>query len=223
MSVQSINPATGEVLETIEETSKTQIEQALAQAHAAFLEWRTRPFADRARLMRAAAKELRANKAEYALTMTREMGKPITQARSRGGEVRGDLRLLRRARGGVPGRAAAGDRRDAELRPLRSARGGAGRDAVELPVLAGLPLRGPGPHGGQRRHPQARLQRSALRAADRGRCSAAPASREGLFRTVLTDAAGGEGDHRGSAHRRGDAHRQRARGHGGGRAGRARC
>ena len=80
MSVQSINPATGEVLETIEETSKTQIEQALAQAHAAFLEWRTRPFADRARLMRAAAKELRANKAEYALTMTREMGKPITQA-----------------------------------------------------------------------------------------------------------------------------------------------
>ncbi len=80
MSVQSVNPATGEVLETIEEMSKAQIEQALARAHAAFLEWRTRPFADRARLMRAGAKELRASKAEYAMTMTREMGKPITQA-----------------------------------------------------------------------------------------------------------------------------------------------
>ena len=53
MSVQSVNPATGEVLETIEEMSKTQIEQAVARAHAAFLEWRTRPFPDRARLMRA--------------------------------------------------------------------------------------------------------------------------------------------------------------------------
>jgi len=80
MSIQSVNPATGEVLETLEETSKTQMEQALARAHAAFLEWRTRPFAERARLMRAAAKELRASKAEYAMTMTREMGKPITQA-----------------------------------------------------------------------------------------------------------------------------------------------
>jgi len=80
MSIQSVNPATGETLETMEETSTAQIEQALARAHAAFLEWRTRPFAERARLMRAAAKELRANKAEYAMTMTREMGKPITQA-----------------------------------------------------------------------------------------------------------------------------------------------
>jgi succinate-semialdehyde dehydrogenase/glutarate-semialdehyde dehydrogenase len=80
MSIQSINPATGEVIETLEETSRAQIEEALARAHAAFLEWRTRPFGERARLMRAAAKELRASKAEYAMTMTREMGKPIVQA-----------------------------------------------------------------------------------------------------------------------------------------------
>jgi succinate-semialdehyde dehydrogenase/glutarate-semialdehyde dehydrogenase len=59
MSIQSVNPATGEIIETLEETSKTQIEQALARAHAAFLEWRTRPFADRARLMRAAAARAR--------------------------------------------------------------------------------------------------------------------------------------------------------------------
>jgi succinate-semialdehyde dehydrogenase/glutarate-semialdehyde dehydrogenase len=80
MSIRSVNPASGEVLETLEETSSAQIGQALADAHAAFREWRTRPFAARAELMRAAARELRSNRAEYASTMTREMGKPIVQA-----------------------------------------------------------------------------------------------------------------------------------------------
>jgi len=80
MTVQSLNPATGEVLETLEETSPQQIVRILAGAQAAFTEWRTRPFAERATLMRAAGRELRAHKAEYAMTMTREMGKPITQA-----------------------------------------------------------------------------------------------------------------------------------------------
>ena len=80
MSVRSVNPATGRVLETLEGTSPDQIERALARAHAAFLDWRRRPFADRAGLMRAAARELRTRRDQYAATMTREMGKPILQA-----------------------------------------------------------------------------------------------------------------------------------------------
>jgi len=80
MSIQSINPATGDVLETLEPTSPQQIQSVLAGAHAAFLEWRTQPFARRSALMHAAARELRARKDEYAVTMTREMGKPIVQA-----------------------------------------------------------------------------------------------------------------------------------------------
>jgi succinate-semialdehyde dehydrogenase/glutarate-semialdehyde dehydrogenase len=80
MSVRSVNPATGRVLETLEGTSPDRIEQALARAHAAFLDWRRRPFADRAGLMRAAARELRTRRDQYAATMTREMGKPIVQA-----------------------------------------------------------------------------------------------------------------------------------------------
>ena len=67
MSIQSVNPATGEILETFEETSKAQIEQALARAHAAFLEWRTRPFADRARLCAAPPGAARRARREYAL------------------------------------------------------------------------------------------------------------------------------------------------------------
>jgi succinate-semialdehyde dehydrogenase / glutarate-semialdehyde dehydrogenase len=80
MTIRSVNPATGDVLETLEETSPAQIEHILAAAQAAFTDWRTRPFAHRAALMRRAAQELRSRKSEYAATMTREMGKPIVQA-----------------------------------------------------------------------------------------------------------------------------------------------
>ena len=80
MSIRSVNPATGDVLETFEEMTTAQIDQTLAGTHAAFREWRVRPFAARATLMAAAARELRSRKPEYAMTMTREMGKPIAQA-----------------------------------------------------------------------------------------------------------------------------------------------
>ncbi len=80
MSIQSINPATGEILESFSETSGPEIDRILAAAHAAFLEWRQVPFAARAQRMRAATGVLRARKAEYARAMTLEMGKPIVQA-----------------------------------------------------------------------------------------------------------------------------------------------
>src|SRR5207245_614430 len=47
--------------------------------HAAFLEWRAVPMGARAKQMREAASALRRRKADYARTMTREMGKPIVQ------------------------------------------------------------------------------------------------------------------------------------------------
>jgi len=80
MSLQSVNPATGEILETFDETSGQELERTLASAHAAFVEWRTAPFARRAQRLQEAARVLRARKAEYARAMTLEMGKPIVQA-----------------------------------------------------------------------------------------------------------------------------------------------
>jgi len=79
MSIQSINPASNEPLDTFPETTSTELERVLATGHAAFLEWRTRPFGERAGRMREAARVLRARKGEFARTMTLEMGKPITQ------------------------------------------------------------------------------------------------------------------------------------------------
>jgi succinate-semialdehyde dehydrogenase/glutarate-semialdehyde dehydrogenase len=79
MAIQSINPATGEVLETFTETSAADIERILATAHHTFLDWRDTPFATRAQHMHKAAGLLRGRKPDYAHTMALEMGKPIAQ------------------------------------------------------------------------------------------------------------------------------------------------
>ena len=79
MSIQSINPATGEVLKTFEETSGPALEGLLGRAHEAFRQWRTLPMAARAPRMREAGRLLRAGRAEHARIMALEMGKPIAQ------------------------------------------------------------------------------------------------------------------------------------------------
>src|SRR5262249_2545488 len=80
MSIQSVNPARGEVLETFTPASPEVLERMVARAHAAFLEWRAVPFAERASRMRKVADVLKKNLADHALNMTREMGKPILQS-----------------------------------------------------------------------------------------------------------------------------------------------
>ena len=80
MSITSINPATDEVLETLEQTGAEEIDRILDRSRAAFLEWRDTRFSQRATHMRAVARLLRAHKDEYAHTMTLEMGKPIAQS-----------------------------------------------------------------------------------------------------------------------------------------------
>ena len=80
MSIQTINPTTGEVLETFEPYSQEQINQALDQARQAFLGWRTTPFAERANHLHSVASHLRDRKTELARTAVLEMGKTITEA-----------------------------------------------------------------------------------------------------------------------------------------------
>jgi succinate-semialdehyde dehydrogenase/glutarate-semialdehyde dehydrogenase len=79
MSIQSINPATGEVVETFQETTPQELERILSSAQAGFGEWRALPVATRGQSLQKAAALLRARKADYARTMALEMGKPIVQ------------------------------------------------------------------------------------------------------------------------------------------------
>lgn len=84
MAIESVNPATGKVLETFEEWPADKTAKVISQVHQAWPEWRETPFEDRASLMREAAQVLHRNKDEFARLMALEMGKPITQGR---GEV----------------------------------------------------------------------------------------------------------------------------------------
>lgn len=82
MAIQTINPATGEVVKTFEEMSDAEVERALAQAQAAQEQWRETTFAERAEKVHNIAKYLRAHRDEIAKIATIEMGKPIAQSQA---------------------------------------------------------------------------------------------------------------------------------------------
>jgi succinate-semialdehyde dehydrogenase / glutarate-semialdehyde dehydrogenase len=77
MAIESINPATGERLERYEAMQRTAVNDAIAQAHQAFLAWRRKSFEERARHLQSAAAILRGKAEELARLMAREMGKPL--------------------------------------------------------------------------------------------------------------------------------------------------
>ncbi|HUL02324.1 MAG TPA: NAD-dependent succinate-semialdehyde dehydrogenase [Gemmatimonadales bacterium] len=79
MPFESINPTTGDVLETFVPTPPAVLERVLARAEAAARDWRRRPVPERAALLRGAAGLLRQRKGAYARTMALEMGKPLAQ------------------------------------------------------------------------------------------------------------------------------------------------
>src|ERR671932_860288 len=80
MVMQSINPTTEEVLESFQEFSPAQVDEALQQAFDGQHRWRTTSFGDRAAALQATARVLRQQKARWAELLTAEMGKPIVEA-----------------------------------------------------------------------------------------------------------------------------------------------
>src|SRR6266566_4125362 len=60
MTFQSVNPATGEVLETFEETTPDALTSILERADAASRDWRRRPVTERAERLRATGRLFRA-------------------------------------------------------------------------------------------------------------------------------------------------------------------
>jgi len=81
MAFEVVNPATGEALRRFEEIDAKSLRRAIGATHESFLAWRTTSFAERARLMREAARVLRARAKEYAVLMAEEMGKPVRDGR----------------------------------------------------------------------------------------------------------------------------------------------
>ncbi len=83
MSVmQAINPANGEVIATYQQHTAGEVNQKIDRAGKAFAGWSTTAMDERTALLVRLAAVLEANKERYAVLMTREMGKPIKEARA---------------------------------------------------------------------------------------------------------------------------------------------
>ncbi len=82
MAIESINPATGELLEVFDEWTPEVTAGVVASVDRAWHQWRDTNFSRRSELMHRAAAVLRRNRDEYARAMALEMGKPISEGRS---------------------------------------------------------------------------------------------------------------------------------------------
>ena len=80
MSIASVNPATGETLQTFTPLTISEVDARIARAVRAFEVNRGRSFAERAQRMRRAGDLLEQRQREYGRLMTLEMGKPIKAA-----------------------------------------------------------------------------------------------------------------------------------------------
>jgi acyl-CoA reductase-like NAD-dependent aldehyde dehydrogenase len=81
ISLDVINPATGAVFARCPAAGRAHLERAVAAARLAFHEWSARSFEDRAAHIQRFADALKANQDSLAQLLTREQGKPLSQAR----------------------------------------------------------------------------------------------------------------------------------------------
>jgi succinate-semialdehyde dehydrogenase/glutarate-semialdehyde dehydrogenase len=80
--LRSVDPATGDEVARYPTLTATEVDATLAAAHEAQRRWRDVSLDERARLLTEAARLLRERQEQYATLITREMGKPIVEARA---------------------------------------------------------------------------------------------------------------------------------------------
>ena len=80
MTIDTINPANGELIKSYNEMSSDKVSKIIDLTNDAYKSWSKTDFQHRKSLMLKAAEVLSINKVEYASLITREMGKPITQS-----------------------------------------------------------------------------------------------------------------------------------------------
>ena len=82
--LKAVNPATGETVREVALDSEADVNAKIEASLAAFHEWKTKSYAERANLLKAVAAHMRKHVETLAPIMTEEMGKPIKEGR---GEV----------------------------------------------------------------------------------------------------------------------------------------
>ncbi|MEO9295563.1 MAG: NAD-dependent succinate-semialdehyde dehydrogenase [Nitrososphaera sp.] len=78
--IQTVNPATGKVIETYDNETAEDVSRKVRQARDAFAKWKKTELGERSELMRKLGRVMRKNREEYGRLVTEEMGKPIRQS-----------------------------------------------------------------------------------------------------------------------------------------------
>ena len=168
MPIATINPATAETLQTFAALTEAQLDDRDRAGGADIQVYRRTPLAERAARMLRAAEILEAEQGAFGRLMTTEMGKLVKAGGEEAVKCAWGCRFYAEHAARMLADEPVAEHGDRELRPLPAARAGPRGHAVELSVLAGVPLRRARADGRQRRAAQARVERAAVRARDRG-------------------------------------------------------
>jgi succinate-semialdehyde dehydrogenase/glutarate-semialdehyde dehydrogenase len=82
MTIDSINPANGQLIQQHTKLTASAVNDKLVLAQRAFKQWKKVSLRERSKLLARAGEVLRANKIEYANMITQEMGKPLTESKA---------------------------------------------------------------------------------------------------------------------------------------------
>jgi len=85
--IQSICPATGDIVWEGAAATSAEVEDAVETARLAFSDWSLRSFDERAEIAIAYAERIREKSEEIALAISRDMGKPLWEARTEAGAM----------------------------------------------------------------------------------------------------------------------------------------
>lgn len=87
MTIDVLNPATGEVVDTVPQATKEDVDEAVACAKAAQKIWADVPVSEKVNILYKFLDIVEENKEELAQTLSKETGKPIVEARAEIGNI----------------------------------------------------------------------------------------------------------------------------------------
>jgi len=91
MKIQSINPATEEVIGEVEVSEKKDVSKAVKSARKAFKNWKSVDISEKSELIKNIAKLMKERKKELSELITKEMGKPIFESEGEIDETVGEI------------------------------------------------------------------------------------------------------------------------------------
>ncbi|GEM76792.1 succinylglutamate-semialdehyde dehydrogenase [Vibrio sagamiensis] len=117
----SLSPYNQEVIWQGHSATESQVEQAVAAAREAFLEWKKRPFCEREAIVLAFAEKVKEHSEQIAEVIAKETGKPLWETRTEAAAMAGKIAISIRAyhqRTGESSREAGGNQIVLRHRPL---------------------------------------------------------------------------------------------------------